>query len=109
MKTICLLFFGFLLAGCAGSRPGAALTAEQATVHARQLANEKARGMYHCQPFRGNQPAQLVSGHWHWKERGTAGHIDIEAQVEMAADGSAPSVDLKVWDNQMPLSSMESR
>jgi hypothetical protein len=100
MKTSCIIIFTILLVGCASTRHSASLTAEQAQAFALQLANDKASTLYYCQPFRDGQPAQFVAGHWIWVEQQGFGHDDIQATVELAANGSTNNVDLKLFDNQ---------
>jgi hypothetical protein len=78
----------------------ASLTAEQAQTVAMRLANDKASTLYHCQPFRDGQPARFVTGQWVWVNLQGFGHGDIQATVELAADGSTNSVDLKLLDSQ---------
>jgi hypothetical protein len=89
-------------ADAASSSPAAqpALTAEQATAVAVRLANEKALALYQHQPFVAGQPAQSVAGHWLWVARQGYGHGDIQATVELAADGSTNRVDLQLFDSQ---------
>jgi hypothetical protein len=96
-----LVLSALLLAGCASTHHGTALTADQAKTLALQLANDKAFSLYHCRPFTGGEPAQLVAGHWVWSTRQGLGHGDIEAQIEFAADGSTNQVDCKVLVNIM--------
>jgi uncharacterized protein YcfL len=96
MKTSFIIIFAILLVGCASTQPGASLTAEQAKTVAMRLANDKAFTLYHCQPFRDGQPARLVAGHWVWVDQQGFGLGDIQATVELAADGSTHSVDLKL-------------
>ncbi|MGO8838330.1 MAG: hypothetical protein ACLQAH_19305 [Limisphaerales bacterium] len=100
MKTSLILVLTFILIGCESSRRSASLTAEQATTVAIRLANDKASTLYQHQPFVAGQPAQFVAGHWLWAERQGFGHGDIQATVELAADGSTNSVDLQLFDNQ---------
>ncbi len=100
MKTSRIIILALLLAGCTSSRPGALLTTEQATSAAVRLANDKASAVYHSRPFQDGQPAQLVTGHWVWVGQGGYGHADIQATVELAADGSTNSVELQLLDNQ---------
>ena len=78
----------------------ASLTAEQAKTVAMRLANDKASALYHCQPFRDGQPARFVAGQWVWVDLQGFGHSDIQATVELAADGSTNSVDLKLLDSR---------
>ncbi|HZL78220.1 MAG TPA: hypothetical protein VFC17_05155 [Candidatus Limnocylindrales bacterium] len=91
MKTSLIVVLGFMLIGCESSRQSASLTADQAKAVAIRLANEKAAVTYHSQPFHDGQPPSFVAGHWTWRQLGTG---DIEATVELAADGSTNSVTL---------------
>ena len=84
-----ILFLALFLVGCTSSRQHALLTSEQATRLAIQLANEKATLTYHRSPFYGSQPASFVDGHWFWRQLSPG---DIEATVELAADGSTNRV-----------------
>jgi hypothetical protein len=104
MKTSLLLVSAFILVGCESSRQGASLTADQAKTLAIRLANDKASTLYHAQPFVAGQPAQFVAGHWLWVERQGFGHVDIQATVEIAMDGSTNNVDLQLFDSQDILS-----
>jgi len=78
----------------------ASLTAEQAKTVAMRLANDKVSTLYHCQPFRDGQAARFVAGQWVWVDLQGFGHGDIQATVELAADGSTNSVDLKLLDSR---------
>lgn len=98
MKTSCIIF-ALLLVGCASTRESRSLTAEQAKTVAMRLANDRAYTLYHCQPFRDGQPARFVAGHWVWVELQGFGHADIQATVELAADGSPGKVDLQLFDS----------
>jgi hypothetical protein len=100
MKISRIVIFSLFLVGCVGTRRGASLTAEQAEPIAIRLANEKAFTIYHCKPFRDGQPAQFVSGHWLWVQLQGFGHDDIEAIVELSADGSTNNVDFQLLVNR---------
>jgi len=100
MKTSFIVLFAFLIAGCGSLQPKASLTAEQARTVAMQLANVKANALYHCQPFQDGQPVRFVQGHWMWTENRGLGQGDIEAMVELAADGSTNSVKVEFLDNR---------
>jgi uncharacterized protein YcfL len=100
MKTLFVVIFSFLLIGCESSRRSASLTAEQATTVAVRLANDKASTLYQHQPFAAGQPAQLVAGHWLWVARQGFGLGDIQATVELAADGTTNKVDLQLFNSQ---------
>ena len=99
MKLLCALIGSLLLAGCASAPPGPPLTVEQATAQAVQLANDKTRALYRVQPFQGGQPARFVDGRWVWTDRKGVGRQDVQATVELAADGSTNHVDLRVYDS----------
>lgn len=100
MKAPFVILLTLLVAGCTSTRPSAALTPDQAQTLARQLANEKASALYHCQPFQNGPPAQFASGHWVWTGLGGIGHSDLQATVELAANGSTNQVDLQFLYNQ---------
>ena len=89
MKTPRFILFALLLVGCTSTYQTASLTADQAKTVAIRLANEKAAATYHSQPFHDGQPPSFVASHWTWRQLGTG---DIEATVELAADGSTNSV-----------------
>jgi hypothetical protein len=91
MKTSGIIFIALLLVGCISTCQTASLTADQAKAVAIRLANEKAAATYHRQPFHDGQPPSFVAGHWIWRQLVTG---DIEATVELAADGSTNSVAL---------------
>jgi len=101
MRTVHMFILALWLIGCASSHRGPALTAEQATTLARQLANDKASTLYRCQPFQDGQPARFKAGHWVWTDRRGVGQTDMQVTVELAADGSTNSVDLKVFDSMI--------
>ena len=96
MKTSLLLVLAFILVGCESSRQTAALTADQAKTLAIRLANDKTSSINLGQPFHDGQPATFVSGYWIWKELAPG---DIEATVELAADGSTNSVAINYLSN----------
>ena len=89
MKTPRIILFALLLVGCTSTHQKVSLTADQAKAVAIRLANEKAAATYHSQPFQDGQSPDFVAGHWTWRQLGTG---DIEATVELAADGSTNSV-----------------
>jgi hypothetical protein len=89
MKTSRIFLVALFLVGCTSAHQTASLTADQAKAVAIRLANEKAAVTYHRQPFHDGQPPSFVAGHWTWRQLGTG---DIEATVELAADGSTNSV-----------------
>jgi hypothetical protein len=100
MKTSCTILLALLLIGCATTQKNASLTAEQAHTLAMQLANDNANTLYHCRPFRDGQPPRFESGHWVWMQQQGHGHSDIQATVELAADGSTHKVDLQLLNSQ---------
>jgi hypothetical protein len=75
------------------------LSSDRAGALAKQLANERAQTLCHCQPFTTNQPAWLVGGLWHWRERRAYGHADLEANVSFSLDGSTPIVQVLLLDS----------
>jgi hypothetical protein len=100
MKTSLILVLVVILVGCESSRRSASLTAGQATTVAMRLANDKASTLNPHQPFVAGQSAQFVAGHWLWVAQQGFGRGDIQATVELAADGSTNSVDLQLLDSQ---------
>jgi hypothetical protein len=102
MRISVVAIIGLLFIGCESSRQSALLTPEQAKTVARQLANEKAGALYHCQPFQEGQPASFAQGHWIWRDTRSYGRGDIEATVELAVDGSTNNVELQLLDSQLP-------
>ena len=89
MRISRVFLVALLLVGCTSTHQTASLTADQAKADAIRLANGKAAVTYHSQPFHDGQPPSFVAGHWTWRQLGTG---DIEATVELAADGSTNSV-----------------
>ena len=104
MKTSLIFVLAFILVACESSRQSASLTADQAKTIAVRLANDKASTLYHSQPFVVGQPAQFVTGHWLWVTLQGFGRGDIQARVELAADGSTNSVDLQLFESELNLS-----
>jgi uncharacterized protein YcfL len=100
MKISVIAVFALLLIGCESSRQSASLTPEQAKAMAIRLANDKAATLYHSQPFQDGQPARLVAGRWVWTDTRGFGLADIQATVELAADGSTNHVDLQLLSSQ---------
>jgi hypothetical protein len=100
VKTPCFILLALLLVGCASTKPGASLTVEQATRIARQLANDKAAALYHWQPFLGSQTARLVANQWVWTEHQGFGYGDIQADVELAPDGTPKKVEIQILDSR---------
>jgi hypothetical protein len=100
MKTSHVIVLMLLLTGCESSRQGASLTTEQVTTMAVRLANDKTSTLYQRQPFVAGQPAQFVAGHWVWNAHQGYGNGDIQARVELAADGSTNRVDIKLFNSQ---------
>ncbi len=80
--------------------PRAALSAAQAGVLARDLANAKAQTLYHQEPFRNQRPARLVDGHWVWRDRRGLGAVDFEAAVEFEREGANPKVQVMLLDSR---------
>ena len=109
MKTSFIAVFAFLIAGCGSMQPKASLTAEQARTVVTQLANARADALYHCQPFQDGQPVQFMQGRWIWSDSHGFGHGDIEAKVELAADGSTNSVKVQFLPDQSPLLQRQGR
>ena len=101
MKRPRIILFALLLVGCTSTHQTASLTADQAKAVAIRLANDKASTVYHCQPFRDGQPARLVAGHWVWTDLQGYGRGDIQATVELAADGSTHKVEVQLLDSQI--------
>jgi len=89
MKTPRIILFALLLVGCTSTHQTALLSADQAKAVAIRLANEKAAATYHSRPFHDGQSPSFVAGRWTWRQLGPG---DIEATVELAADGSTNNV-----------------
>ena len=98
MKTSRIILSALLLVGCTSTHQTASLTADQAKAVAIHLANEKAAAIYHSQPFHDGQPPSFVAGHWTWRQLVTG---DLEATVELAADGSTNSVTINQLVDQI--------
>ena len=97
-----LLAILVMLAGCSATGPRTStLTADQAGALAQRLANEKARVLYNCQPFRNGPPARFDQGHWTWHDLKAQGPGDAEATVEFKADGTEPKVKV-IWLDSRP-------
>ncbi len=77
------------------------LTGAQAEALAEQLANEKAKALYNCQPFRKGTPATFVQRHWVWHDLRGQGSSDVEATVKFAADGTNPEVNVILLDSRL--------
>jgi len=75
-----------------GGKASPLMTSNEAGSLAEHLANEKAQALYNCQPFRNSPPARFVRDHWTWHRLKAQGLGDIEATVELAADGAEPKV-----------------
>lgn len=101
MKTLHLITLLLLMAGC--TAPPATLTSEQARTLARELANEKAKALYACEPFRNGPAPRFAQGRWVWRDRRGHGPVDIEATVEFGADGSNRSVEVLLLDSRARL------
>ena len=78
-------------------------TAAEAGALAEQLANEKVRVLYKCQPFHDGPPAEFAQGHWVWDALRGRGNFDVEATVKFGADGTNPEVDIKLLDSSTRL------
>lgn len=91
-----------ILAGChsTDAHRRTMLTAGQARLIARQLANDQARTLYDLEPFWNGAPARFVQGGWIWSDRQGCGVGDVEATVILAADGSPRSIDVMFLDTQ---------
>jgi hypothetical protein len=100
MKTSIILVLAFMVVSCTRSQKSTALTAEQATITAVRLANEKASTLFHQQPFVAGHPADFVGGRWLWLARQGFGRSDIQATVELAMDGSTNSVDVQLFNSE---------
>jgi hypothetical protein len=98
-----LAFFALLLMGCESPRQNASLTPKQARTLAVQLSNDKAFALYGCRPFRDNQPAFYMAGHWLWIERAGVALYDIESKVDLSRDGSTNQVNLQILVNTVPV------
>ncbi len=101
MKTLHLITLLLLMAGC--TAPPATLTKEQARTLAQELANEKAKALYDCEPFRNGPAPRFVQGRWVWRDRRGYGPADIEAMVQFGADGSNRSVEVLLLDSRARL------
>jgi hypothetical protein len=100
MKALNIIIFTLVLVGCARPRQSASLTPDQAKTVAMRLASDKALTVYRCSPFRDGEPARFAADHWVWIGHQGYGHGDIQATVELAADGSTNSVVLQLLDSQ---------
>lgn len=65
-----------------------------------QLANAKSYTLFQKLPFRSGKLPQFAGGRWVWTDIRGVGRSDIEAQVELAADGSTNSVEVHMLVNQ---------
>jgi len=88
------------LVGCTRTPQTSNLSVEQATALALKLANEQAKTQYHCQPFHDGPSAEFVQGRWVWSDLKAQGRLDVEGSVSFSADGSNPSVNVILLDNQ---------
>ena len=102
MKIRHLIPLVLVLVGCSNAtvQHPASLTAEQARVIARDLANEKANALYGTRPFWDGASSRFVEGRWHWNDRRGCGGGDMEATVILAVDGSAQSVNVMLLDSR---------
>ena len=72
-----------------------ALSAEDASVLAAQLANEQCERQYRRRPFKPEQyPAVLREGVYHWGNLDVGGHQGFSASVIFYPDGSEPHVEV---------------
>ncbi len=99
MKIPFIAVSAVILAGCASPQPKPSLTAQQASALAVTLASNEASAVYHGQPFRSGEPARFVAGHWRWTGQRGYGQGDLQATVELAADGSTNQVVLNLLSN----------
>jgi hypothetical protein len=76
------------------------LSAEQASLLARQAANAEAQALYECQPFDNGPLARVEGGRWVWQDRRAYGQCDVEAKVSFAPDGSGRTVKVLLLDNR---------
>jgi beta-lactamase regulating signal transducer with metallopeptidase domain len=79
--------------------PKESLTAEEARRIAVQLANAKVFTVYRCEPFGSGRPARFEQGRWVWIGLQGYGAGDIQATVEVAANGSTNAVNLEFLYN----------
>jgi hypothetical protein len=100
MKTALIALFVVLLAGCASPRQSTYITPDQAKTLAVNLSNDKAFTVYGCRPFHDGEPAIFIDGRWVWSDLGGVAAYDVEASVELAADGSTNRVELKALYNK---------
>jgi hypothetical protein len=97
-----LLWSVVLLAGCSSPRaPRAVLTAEEASLRARTLANEAARTRYGMEPYFNGPRAKRVGDQWVWSDRRACSHGDMEATVRLASDGSPRTVQVNFLDSRV--------
>ena len=76
------------------------MTAEQAMTAAVQLANDKCNALYQKQPFWVAHLPQFTGGRWVWTDSQGVGLEDMQARVELAADGSTNRVDVRLLDGK---------
>src|SRR3989442_4369796 len=102
MKIRHLIPLVLVLVGCSNltKQRSATLTAEQARIIARELANKKALALYGARPFSDGASARFVQGRWTWSDRRGFGAGDMEASVVLAVDGSAQSVNVVLLDSR---------
>jgi hypothetical protein len=105
MKTAGMTLLLLLLLGCQtkNSLAPVTLSLEQAQTLACGLANEKARALYKCEPFRNEADPRFSGGRWEWRQRRGCGNVDLEARVSFAQDGSAQKVDVQLLDSRSSL------
>ena len=102
MKPLWLIPLLVLMPGCGapGTRQGAPLSAEQASLLARKAANTEAQALYQCQPFDDGPLARVERGRWVWQDKRAYGQCDLEARVSFASDGSGRTVQVLLLDNR---------
>jgi len=77
------------------------ITADQAGKLCLRLANDKADALYHRRPFQEGQEAHFEAGRWLWTGSHGVGTLDYQATVELAANASTNSVEIKVLDDAL--------
>jgi hypothetical protein len=101
MRISAIMILTLFLVGCESSQKSARLTADQAATLAMQLANDKANQLFHRRPFQNCLPAYFTAGHWIWTCSQGVNLEDFQARVELAANGSTNSVDIKLLDDAL--------
>ena len=83
--------------GAASLPQTAPLTADQARLLARKLANDQAHARYGARPFWNGAPARFERNQWIWSDFRGCGRGDMQATVRLAPDGAPLSVDVMLW------------